>query len=247
MMSVPHTPPIDEAAPAAATRPAVLLVEDELAMRRFVERTLVEQGFRVVTAETGRSALSLAASHNPEVVILDLGLPDMDGLEVTARLREWSSAPILVVSARGQQSDKVSALDAGANDFITKPFGVPELLARIRVWLRQAALTSAEAAASVKQIGDLRVDFARRIVTVADREVHLTRTEYQLLTLLVKNAGKVVTLRQILQTVWGPNHGEDAPYVRVYVGHLRRKIERDPAKPRYLLTEAGVGYRFKSE
>jgi two-component system KDP operon response regulator KdpE len=179
-------------------------------------------------------------------VILDLGLPDMDGLEVTAHLREWSTAPILVVSAREQQLDKVTALDAGANDFITKPFGVPELLARIRVWLRQSAMAAAESPSSVKEIGDLRIDFGRRVVTASGREVHLTRTEYSLLALLVRNAGKVLSHRQILNSVWGPRHADDAQYVRVYMGQLRRKIERDPARPKYLVTESGVGYRLKT-
>jgi two-component system KDP operon response regulator KdpE len=225
----------------------VLLVEDEPSMRRFVQATLTDHGFRVVTAASGREALSQAATHVPDIVILDLGLPDMDGLEVTQRLREWSSVPILVVSARDRQIDKVTALDAGANDFVTKPFGVGELLARMRVWLRQAALVSADEPTTVKEIGDLRFDFARRVVTVAGGEVHLTRTEYKLLALFVKNAGKVLSHKQVLESVWGPRHGEDAQYVRVYVGQLRRKIEKDPARPRYLLTESGVGYRLRAE
>jgi two-component system KDP operon response regulator KdpE len=230
----------------SATPPHVLLVEDEPSMRRFLQSTLVDHGFRVVTAENGRRGLEQATSHNPDLVILDLGLPDMDGLEVTARLRDWSEAPILVVSAREQQADKVQALDAGANDFVTKPFGVGELMARMRVWIRQAT-RAADDAAPIKRIGDLRFDFARRLVFLGEAEVHLTRTEYRLLALLVKNAGKVLSHRQILESVWGPRHGEDAQYVRVYMGHLRRKIEKDPARPRYLVTEPGIGYRLKTE
>jgi two-component system KDP operon response regulator KdpE len=245
-MSVEGEPPFEPEV-CAPGRPVVLLVEDEPAMRKFVERALVDHGFRVLTAQTGRDALSLAASHNPDIVILDLGLPDMDGLEVTVRLREWSAVPILVVSAREQQSDKVTALDAGANDFVTKPFGVPELLARIRVWLRQTAIADAESSTSVKDIGDLRVDFGRRVVTVGGNEVHLTRTEYKLLTLFVRNAGKVLSHKQILESVWGPRHAGDAQYVRVYMGQLRRKVERNPARPRYLVTESGVGYRLKTD
>jgi two-component system KDP operon response regulator KdpE len=214
-------------------------------MRKFVHATLTDHGFRVVTAENGREALTLAASHDPDLVVLDLGLPDMDGLEVTSRLREWSAVPIVVVSAREQQADKVTALDAGANDFVTKPFGVGELLARIRVWLRQVAL--ADARERVKELGELRVDLGRRVVTLAGQELHLTRTEYKLLGLFLNNVGRVLTHKQILENVWGPRHGGDAQYVRVYVGQLRRKIEKDPARPRYLVTESGVGYRLRAD
>ena len=230
-----------------ATSPLVLLVEDEPGMRKFLRRTVEDRGFRVVTADDGRAALGLAASHNPDMVILDLGLPDMDGLDVTARLREWSTVPILVVSARGQETDKVTALDAGANDFITKPFGVNELLARMRVWVRQSARASDDSPASVVQVGSIRFDFERRLVLVDDREIRLTRTEYKLLALMVKNAGKVVSHRQILESVWGPGHREDSHYVRVYMGQLRQKIEKDSARPRYLVTESGIGYRLKTE
>jgi two-component system KDP operon response regulator KdpE len=231
---------------AKATSPLVLLVEDEPPMRRFLESTLADHGFRVIVAEDGQRALSLAATHNPDLVVLDLGLPDLGGIEVTTRLREWSQAPILVVSARDQQADKVAALDAGANDFVTKPFAVGELMARLRVWVRQASRVDA-AGAPVRCIGDLRFDFARRLVFLGDDELRLTRTEYRLLALFVANAGKVLSHRQILESIWGPRHTEDAQYVRVYMGHLRRKIEKDPARPRYLVTEAGIGYRLRTE
>ena len=240
----PHAP---LATTAEATTPLVLLVEDEPAMRKFLQRTVEDRSFRVVTADNGRAALGQAASHNPDMVILDLGLPDMDGLDVTARLREWSTVPILVVSARGQETDKVTALDAGANDFITKPFSVNELLARMRVWIRQTARAGDDSPSSVTQIGSIRFDFGRRLVFVDDREVRLTRTEYKLLALMVKNAGKVVSHRQILENVWGRGHADDAQYVRVYMGQLRQKIEKDSARPRYLVTESGIGYRLKTE
>ena len=229
------------------TDPLILLIEDELPIQRFLRATLPAHGYRLLEASTGSDGLARAADYSPEVVLLDLGLPDIDGLEVTRRIREWSAVPIIVISARGQEQDKVAALDAGADDYLTKPFGTPELLARIRVALRHKALAGGAALEPVFTVGELRVDLAGRHVFVAEREVHLTPIEYKLLTTLVRHAGKVVTHRQLLNEVWGPHHQEQAHYVRVYMAQLRRKIEADPARPRYLQTETGVGYRLLSE
>jgi len=226
--------------------PVIVLIEDELPIRRFLRATLQAQGYRLFEAPTGADGLVEAASRQPDVVIVDLGLPDMDGLEVIRRLREWTSVPVIVLSARGQERDKVAALDAGADDYVSKPFGPGELLARIRVALRHAAgIGRPEEAAFA--VGDLQVDLAHRRVTVAGKEVHLTPIEYRLLTTLVRHAGKVLTHKQLLTEVWGPSHVDQAHYLRVYMGQLRRKIEVDPARPRYLLTEPGVGYRLAAE
>jgi two-component system KDP operon response regulator KdpE len=226
--------------------PVILVVEDEPQIRRFLRATLHAHGYRLVEAITGADGLIEAASRQPEVVIIDLGLPDMDGLDVIRRLREWSSVPVIVLSARGGERDKVAALDAGADDYMEKPFGTDELLARIRVALRHAA-GAARAADAVFTVGDLHVDQSRRQVRVGGKEVHLTPIEYRLLTTMVRHAGKVLTHRQLLREVWGPNHVEDAHYLRVFMGTLRRKIEPTPAQPRYLLTEPGVGYRLADE
>ena len=225
--------------------PLVLLVEDERPMQRFVSSAVAAHGYRVVTADDGNTALVQASAHNPDLVLLDLGLPDMDGVDVAIRLREWSSAPILILSARGQEQDKVSALDAGANDFVTKPFAVGELLARMRVWLRQTQRASDDAASSVLTVGDLRIDLVRRLCFVGEDEVRLTPTEYKLLALLMRHAGKVLTHEHVLREVWGPQYVKETQYLRVYMGQLRRKIERDAARPRYLVTEPGVGYRLR--
>jgi two-component system KDP operon response regulator KdpE len=226
--------------------PAVVLIEDEPQIRRFLRATLTTQGYRLFEAGTAADGLVEVATRQPEVVILDLGLPDADGLDLIKRLREWSAVPIIVLSARGQETDKVAALDAGADDYVSKPFGAAELLARIRVALRHGTgATRAEDA--VFAVGDLRVDLARRHVTVAEREVHLTPIEYKLFTTLVRHAGKVLTHRQLLKEVWGPSHVEEAHYLRVYMAQLRRKLEADPARPRYLTTEPGVGYRLAAE
>ena len=226
--------------------PVVVIIEDEARIRRFLRAALQGHGYRLFEAATGAEGLIEASSRQPEVVIIDLGLPDMDGLEVIRRLREWSSVPVLVLSARGGERDKVTALDAGADDYIEKPFGTDELLARIRVALRHAAGTS-RAQDAIFTLGDLQVDQARRRVHVDAKEVHLTPIEYRLLTTMVRHAGKVLTHRQLLREVWGPNHVEDAHYLRVFMAALRRKLERDPAQPRYLLTEPGVGYRLADE
>ena len=187
------------------------------------------------------------ATQQPDLIILDLGLPDLDGMEVIRQIREWSSVPIIVLSARGQEKDKVAALDAGADDYLTKPFSVGELLARVRVALRHATSSAAAPGDGVFEVQNLRVDLSRRLVFVNDAEVHLTPIEYRLLTALVKHAGKVVTHRQILQEVWGPHSTQETHYLRVYMGHLRHKIEANPARPRILLTEPGVGYRVAAE
>jgi two-component system KDP operon response regulator KdpE len=225
----------------------VLLVEDEAPMRRFIRLALAAHGYRIIEAETGRDGLQQAAAHMPDIVLLDLGLPDMDGLDFTRSLREWSLIPILVLSARGHESQKVEALDAGADDYLTKPFGSEELLARIRVGLRHAARSTQDPATSIMTVGNLRVDMGKRLVFLDDAEVHLTPIEYKLLTVLMKHAGKVLTHKQLLDPVWGPGHAHQMQYLRVYMAQLRQKLEENPARPRYLLTEAGVGYRFKSE
>jgi two-component system KDP operon response regulator KdpE len=225
----------------------VLLVEDESQMRTFVRLALTAHGYRVLEVETGREALQQAAAHTPDLILLDLGLPDMDGLDVTRGLREWSATPIIVISARGQEREKVEALDAGADDYLTKPFGSEELMARVRVALRHAARTAQDPLSSVVTIGALRIDFAKRLVFLAEAEVHLTPIEYKLLVTLTKHAGMVMTHKQLLDQVWGPGHAHQMQYLRVYMAQLRQKLEENPAHPRYLLTEPGVGYRLKSE
>ena len=222
----------------------VLVVEDEPQMRRFLRAALTSHGFSLVEATSAKEGVALATSHNPEIILLDLGLPDEDGVALTRRLREWSRVPIIVISARGRDADKVEALDAGADDYLTKPFGVNELFARIRVALRHAQQAGG-APAPIVEIGPLRIDLARREVSLEGREVRLTPIEYRLLTLLAQNAGKVLTHRQILKEVWGPGHTEHTHYLRVYMAQLRRKIEADPARPLLLMTEPGVGYRLR--
>ena len=229
--------------PAPATAPLVLVVDDEAAVRRFLRATLPNQGYRLVECETGEQALVEASTRSPDLILLDLGLPDLDGVEVTRRLREWTAIPVIVLSARGQENDKIEALDAGADDYLTKPFGMGELLARMRVALRHRDVDGEEE--PVFEVGELKVDLGARRVFVRGQEVRLTRTEYRLLALLVHHAGKVVTHRQLLKEVWGPGSTDQTHYLRVYMGQLRHKIEQDPARPRYLTTEIGVGYRLK--
>ncbi len=225
--------------------PLVLLIEDEPQMRRFLRTALDANDYRLVEAATAKEGLAHAAARNPDVILLDLGLPDRDGLDVTRELREWSGTPIIVISARGREEDKVKALDLGADDYLTKPFGVDELLARIRVALRHAATPPGAAPEPIFQSGELTVDLPNRRVWRAGEEVHLTPTEYKLLATMVRQAGKVLTHRQLLKEVWGANYLNQAHYVRVYLAQLRQKIEADPARPRLLLTEPGVGYRLK--
>jgi two-component system KDP operon response regulator KdpE len=223
----------------------ILLIEDEPQMRRFLRITLQTQGYRLVEAATAQEGLVQATTRNPDVVLLDLGLPDLDGLEVTKRLREWSQTPIIVISAREQEQDKVKALDAGADDYLTKPFNAGELMARIRVALRHAARQDADQQEPVFVLHNLRVDLAQRLVYLDDKEVHLTPIEYKLLTVLIRHAGKVITHRQLLKDVWGPAHVEELQYLRVYMTQLRHKLEADPARPRFLMNEPGIGYRLK--
>ncbi len=223
----------------------VLLIEDEEPIRRFLRAALAAKGYRVAEAATGEEGLRLAADQPPDLVILDLGLPGIDGQDVLRRLREWFRGPVLVLSARDQEQQKIEALDGGADDYVTKPFGVGELLARMRTALRHASPQAAEA--SVLSVGEIRIDLATRVVSRAGEPVHLTPLEYKLLVLLMQNAGKVLTHRFLLREVWGPHDTHETHYLRVFVATLRRKIERDPAQPRYLLTEQGVGYRFAAE
>ncbi len=232
---------------AGGPEPLVLVVEDEPQVMRFLRATLPAHGYRVVEAANAAQALVHAQTQLPDLVLLDLGLPDLDGLEVTRRIRGWSAVPIVVISARGQERDKVQALDAGADDYLTKPFGTEELLARMRVALRHAARVAGGAGETVFETGELRVDLAARLVYRRGEEVRLTRTEYRLLAALVKHAGKVLTHRQLLVEVWGPGSASETHYLRVYMAQLRHKLEDDPARPRHLLTETGVGYRLRTD
>jgi two-component system KDP operon response regulator KdpE len=227
--------------------PTVLLIEDEPEIRRFLRTALPDHGFRLHEAVTGKDGLAQAEARNPDLILLDLGLPDMDGLDIIRKLREWSPIPIIILSARDQEQTKIAALDLGADDYVTKPFGVNELLARMRATLRQMARAAAPQGESLFTMGELHVDLGRRQVLAGNTEIHLTPIEYKLLTTLVKYAGKVVTHRQLLKEVWGPLHVEESHYLRVYMRQLRNKLEKNPAHPRYLLTELGVGYRLKAE
>jgi two-component system KDP operon response regulator KdpE len=229
----------------ATPAPLVLIVEDEPHMRRFLQATLRAHQYQVVEAGTAREGVAQAAGRNPEVILLDLGLPDADGKDVVRKLRGTSATPIIVISARGQEHERVALLDLGADDYLTKPFSVAELLARIRVALRHAARPDGAPAAAVFESGELRVDPVRRQAFRNGAEVHLTPTEYKLLSTLVRHAGRVITHRQLLQEVWGANYVEQNHYLRVYMAQLRHKLERDPTRPRLLITEPGVGYRLR--
>jgi two-component system KDP operon response regulator KdpE len=223
----------------------ILLIEDEPQMLRFLRVTLQSHGYRLIEAPTGKEGLTQAATRNPDVVLLDLGLPDMDGIEVAGQLREWSEVPVIVISAREQEEDKIRALDAGADDYLTKPFGAGELLARIRVSLRHKALMHAVQKDPVFTIDNLRVDLSARQVFLNETEIHLTPIEYRLLSVLIRHASKVVTHTHLLKEVWGPVYGSQTQYLRVYMTQLRRKLETDPARPKFLMNEPGVGYRLK--
>jgi two-component system KDP operon response regulator KdpE len=223
--------------------PLVLVVEDDGQMRRYLRASLGAHGYRFVEATSGEEALERATSYNPDLVLLDLGLPDIDGISVTRRLREWTTTPIVVISARGQEQDKIDALDAGADDYLTKPFGTGELFARMRVALRHAA--RGDEAEQTISVGELRIDLVRRQVFSGEVEIHLTPIEYKLFAALMKHAGKVLTHRQLLKEVWGPTHVDQTQYLRVYMVQLRQKLEQDAARPRYIVTEPGVGYRLK--
>jgi two-component system KDP operon response regulator KdpE len=231
----------------SANGAVILVVEDETPMRKFLRTALTAQDYRVVEAASGKEALGLATTHNPEVILLDLGLPDTDGIALAREIREWSRVPIIVISARGREDDKVAALDAGADDYLTKPFSVNELLARVRVALRHAAQVAADDAGEIIEQGPVRIDQPRREVTVSGRPVHLTPIEYKLLVMMARNAGKVLTHRQILKEVWGPTYMGQTHYLRVFMAQLRRKIEDDPARPRLVVTEPGVGYRMRDD
>ena len=230
----------------AVTGPIVLLVEDEAEMRRALRPSLRAHGYQVIEAATGREGLAQAAGRNPDVILLDLGLPDGDGLDVVRELRLTTRTPIIVISARGQERDKVAALDLGADDYLTKPFGVVELQARIRVALRHGAGGPATPE-PIFTAGGVRVDLERRQVYRDDVEIHLTPTEYRLLATLIRHRGRVLTHRQLLEAVWGPNYVEQTHYLRVYMGQLRHKLETDPARPRLLTTEPAVGYRLRDD
>ncbi|MBK8014617.1 MAG: response regulator [Deltaproteobacteria bacterium] len=223
----------------------VLIVEDEPQMRKFIRASLMSHGYRVIEADRAAQAVMMLTSHNPESLLLDLGLPDGDGIELTKQLREWSQVPIVVLSARGREDDKVAALDAGADDYLTKPFGVNELLARMRVALRHGQNRDGGSAPQVLEFGELKIDVVRREVSREKERLHLTPIEYKLLLLFAQNAGKVLTHRQILKEVWGPAYATQTHYVRVHMAELRKKIEADPSRPKLLVTEPGVGYRLR--
>ncbi|SRR5258706_5050680 len=225
----------------------ILIIEDDHQIRRFLRATLNTHGYQVDEATTGQEGIRQATTQHPDLIILDLGLPDMDGLEVARQLREWTTTPIIVVSAKEQERDKVAALDIGVDDYITKPFGTDELLARIRVALRHALAVMQGKDEPIFVVGDLKVDLPHRQVYLADEKVHLSPTEYKLLTTLVRNAGKVVTGKQLLKEVWGSAYTNEGPYLRLYMAKLRHKLEKDPTEPRYLITEPGIGYRLLIE
>ncbi len=225
--------------------PLVLVIEDEKPIRRFLRASLTEEGYRVEEAMSGEEGIKRASTHPPDFVILDLGLPGLDGLDVLRQLREWLTVPIIILSARDQETQKVEALDAGADDYLTKPFGLGELLARMRTALRHTQPKTADG--TTLQVDDLQIDLAARVVSRLGEPVHLTPLEYKLLVLLMRNAGKVLTHRQLLRDLWGPHDVHENHYLRVFVATLRRKVEPDPTQPRYILTEQGVGYRFAAE
>jgi two-component system KDP operon response regulator KdpE len=228
-------------------RPEILVIEDDAQIRRFLRAALIAEQYRYHEALTAQEGLAQTAARQPDLVLLDLGLPDRDGLEVIRNIRGWSRVPIVVLSARGQEKDKIQALDEGADDYVSKPFAVGELLARIRAALRRSAPAGDQATGTVFRTGEIEVDLDKRLVLVQGKEVHLTPIEYRLLQTLIRHAGKVLTQRQLLSEVWGPNHTEEAQYLRVYMAQLRRKLESEPARPRRLLTEPGVGYRLLAE
>jgi two-component system KDP operon response regulator KdpE len=219
----------------------ILIIDDEKQIRRMLKTALTGFGYDIAEASSGQEGLNQTTMFHPDLIILDLGLPDLDGVEVVRRLREWTEVPIIILSVREQENDKIKAFDAGADDYVTKPFGMGELLARIRVALRHAAKTEDE---PVLTFGELTVDLARRRVILRGEELKLTPTEYEILKHLALHAGKVVTHRQLLKAIWGPNYQDETHYRRIYIGQLRRKIEADPSQPSYIVTESGVGYRL---
>ncbi len=228
----------------SATAPKVLLIEDEKQIRRFVRAALEDEGCQVIEAETMAQGLIEAGSRKPDLLVLDLGLPDGNGVDLIRDLRGWSDVPILILSARSQENDKIDALDAGADDYLTKPFAVGELRARVRALLRRS-YRNGDAATPVVEFGDVAVDLSRRLVSRGGETVHLTPLEYRLLATLLGHPGRVLTQRNLLREIWGPSYVESSHYLRVYVGHLRQKLEEDPTQPKHFLTETGVGYRFQ--
>lgn len=225
----------------------ILMIEDEQPIRRFLKPYLESHDFKVLEAGTGEEGLALASSHKPDIILLDLGLPDLDGLVVLKRLREWTTAPIIILTARGKEKEKVEGLNAGADDYLGKPFDVEELMARVGVALRHVMRLKQGGEEPVFETPDFKVDLSARMVTVRGKEVHLTPNEYDLLALLIRYVGKVVTQKQIVQEIWGPNSGEQGSSLRLYIHQLRQKLETKPAHPKYILTEQGVGYRLKYE
>jgi two-component system KDP operon response regulator KdpE len=233
------------------TQPVAILIEDEIQIRRFVRAALEADGWQVHDADTVKGGLAAAGTRKPDLLIVDLGLPDGDGIDVIRDVRGWSNVPIVVLSARTDEAEKIAALDAGADDYLAKPFGLGELMARVRANLRRPRTSTGEAQAGtlaqanvVFRFGDVEINRVERIVRRAGVEVHMTPTEYRLLTVLVANVGRVITHKQLLRQVWGPSHSEQSHYLRIYMGHLRQKLEKDPAQPHHLLTETGVGYRL---
>lgn len=221
--------------------PRILIIDDETQIRRFLRVTLTGHGYVVKDVGTGKEGLDVIAKFSPDLVVLDLGLPDIDGLDVVRQLREWSKVPVIILSVKEQETDKIAALDAGADDYVTKPFGMGELLARIRAAMRHIAGADEQ---PVLQFDDLIIDLIHRRITVDDNEIKLTLTEYEIVKNLAINAGKVITHRALLRTVWGPSYENEVQYLRVYIGQIRRKLERDPSRPRHMITEPGVGYRL---
>jgi two-component system KDP operon response regulator KdpE len=222
----------------------ILIVEDEPEIRRFLRVSLTDRGYAVSEATKGEEGVRMAADSKPDLILLDIGLPDISGLEVIQRVREWTQTPIVILSARDQETDKIAALESGADDYVTKPFGVLELIARIKVALRHAAKPVDEPDSHLFEADDIRVDMSLRTVHRAGEDVHLTPTEYKLLLLLIKTPGKLVTQQQLLRDVWGPGYAKEGHYLRTYMGQLRHKLESDPSQPKHLITEPGVGYRF---
>jgi len=225
----------------------ILIVEDEPQIRHFLRTTLTAEGYRVIEAENGQRGATEAATHKPDLVMVDLGLPDIDGVEVVKQIRAWSALPILILSARSAEAEKIAALDAGADDYVTKPFGVGELTARIRVALRHAVHGGTQDAGGTLRFGNIEVDLERRLVRADGKDLHLTPIEFRLLGCLARHAGMVLTHRHLLREVWGPSYVDQAHYLRIYMKQLRHKLEPDPARPRFLLTETGVGYRLAGE
>jgi len=236
------------------TQAVVILIEDEIQIRRFVRATLQAEGWQVFEADTARRGLADAGTRKPDLLMVDLGLPDSDGIDLIRDVRSWSNVPIIVLSARTDEADKIAALDAGADDYLTKPFGLGELMARVRANLRRPRTVFSDTATepgsegdAVCRFGEVEIDRSKRLVRSGGAEVHLTPIEYRLLAVLVANVGRVITHKQLLREVWGPSHSEQSHYLRIYMGHLRQKLEPDPAQPRHLLTESGVGYRLLAE